>query len=226
MKRLELPSVTAICIDGRPLTDALRNSYAAIVNYMRSRIDFGAVKLVMTSDPKIEGTEFCQIDELQTLQDYSNFCISEMHKYVETEHCLIFQEDGFVLNPEMWRPIFLQYDYIGAPWPPIHPWPEPGRMDRRVGNGGFSMRSKKLLEFIKDFKTDINEDIAIVSTYRDELDSAGFKFAPLGVAIDFSIETQFLAEQSVSRCFGFHGKYRVEEAMQIMSKKSGLFQTN
>jgi hypothetical protein len=183
---------------------------------MRARINFGCIKLVMTDDPVIEGAEFFRIDELPTLQDYSNFCISDMHKYVDTEHCLVFQEDGFALNPGMWRPIFLQYDYIGAPWPPLHPWPEPTRFDRRVGNGGFSLRSKRLLEFIKDFKTDVNEDIAIVSTHRDQLDEAGFMFAPLEIGLDFSIETKFVASQSIQSCFGFHGKYHIETAANIM----------
>lgn len=174
----------------------------------------------MSSDPKIEGAEFVKIDQIDDLLQYSQFCLSQLHEHVDTDFCMIFQDDGFPVNPEMWRPIFLEYDYIGAPWPPLHPWPQPERPDRRVGNGGFCLRSKRLLEAVKDFEANQNEDIVIVCERREELEAAGLRFAPVHVAIDFSIETQFLHEQNIQRCFGFHGKYRVDEAMRIISEKS------
>ena len=220
MKKLELPSVTAITIDGLELTQQKRDTFRKIVGYMRSKINFASIKMLMVDDPEIEGTDFIKIDPIPSYPQWNQFCLSEMHKYVDTDFCLIFHDDGFVVNPEMWRPIFLEYDYIGAPWPPLHPWPEPERPDRRVGNGGFCIRSKRLLEAVKEFEADKNEDIVIVCGRRNELEAKGLKFAPVHVAIDFSIETQFLQEQSINRCFGFHGKYRVDEAMRIISAKS------
>jgi hypothetical protein len=220
VRKLELSTVTAITIDGLELTQEKRSTFLKIVEYMRSRINFASIKMLMVDDPNIEGVEFIKIDPIPTYSDWNQFCLSEMHKYVDTDFCLIFHDDGFVVNPEMWRPFFLDYDYIGAPWPPLHPWPEPTRPDRRVGNGGFCLRSKRLLEAVKDFKADQNEDIVIVCSRRDELESAGLRFAPVNVAIDFSIETQFLHEQTMQRSFGFHGKYRVDEALRIISAKS------
>ena len=220
MRKLELPTVTAITIDGLELTQEKRSTFLKIVEYMRSRINFASIKMLMVDDPNIEGVEFIKIDPIPTYSEWNQFCLSEMHKYVDTDFCLIFHDDGFVINPEMWRPFFLNYDYIGAPWPPLHPWPEPTRPDRRVGNGGFCIRSKRLLEAVKEFKADQNEDIVIVCSRRDELESAGLRFAPVNVAIDFSIETKFLHEQNMQRCFGFHGKYRVDEALRIISAKS------
>ena len=61
------------------------------------------------------------------LEGYSEFVIRELHKYVDTSHCLLVQWDGYVLNPKSWLPQFLDYDYIGAPW-----------NGNVVGNGGFS----------------------------------------------------------------------------------------
>jgi hypothetical protein len=219
-EKLNLPSVTAICIDGKPLTEEIKLRYQTIVKFMISKINFAKVKLVMVDDPEIEGAEFIKIDPINSYPEWNQYCLSELHTHVDTDFCLIFQTDGFVVNPELWRPIFLEYDYIGAPWPPLHPWPEPTRMDRRVGNGGFCIRSKKLLDATKDFIADNNEDIMIVSKYRDELDSKGFKFAPLNIATEFSIETQFMQSQAIHSCFGFHGKYRVDEALRILEQKS------
>ena len=218
--KLNLEQVTAICIDGRPLTRESRDHYEMLIKYMTSKIGFAKVKLLMVSNPEIDGTEFVQIDPIEDLLSYSQFCLSHLHEHIDTDFCLIFQDDGFPINPEMWRPFFLDYDYLGAPWPPLPPWPEPTRPDRRVGNGGFCLRSKRLLEAVKDFKADQNEDIVIVCSRRDELEAAGLRFAPVNVAIDFSIETQFLHEQTMQRCFGFHGKYRVDEALRIISAKS------
>jgi hypothetical protein len=220
MKKLQLTQVTAICVDGRPLTEERRELYEKIVQYMKDKIDFYCIKMLLTEDPKIDGIDFVQIDHMPNVRIYDQFCLSEMHKHVDSDFCLIFQDDGFVINPELWRPIFLEYDYVGAPWPPLHPWPEPGRMDRRVGNGGFCLRSKKLLEAIKEFKAENNEDIIIVSTRRDELDQKGIKFAPMLLAADFSIECEFMPTQSMSSTFGFHHKARVPDALQIISKKS------
>jgi hypothetical protein len=218
MKKLDLTRITAICVDGRPLTQERRDHYETIVNYMRSKIDFASIKMLLVEDPNIEGIEFIQIEQILTLQGYSQFCLSDLHKHIDSEYCLIFQDDGFVIHPELWRPIFLDYDYIGAPWPPLHPWPEPGRMDRRVGNGGFCLRSKRLLEATADFTAYENEDITIVCTRREELEQKGLKFAPLQIASDFSIECRFMPGQSMSSCFGFHNKVRVPDALEIISK--------
>jgi len=218
--KLDLSRVTAICIDGRPFDQAQNEHYRLIIDWMRSVVDFAQIKLLMPYDPKIEGTDHVQIDPIGSLTEYSDFCLRRLHEHVSTEHCLVFQDDGFVLNPELWKAEFFDYDYIGAPWPPFEPWPETGRFDRRVGNGGFSLRSKRLLEFTKGFVADRNEDIIIASTKRDEIEAAGLKIAPLELALDFSIETEFVSTQSMRSCFGFHHRARVPDALKIISEKT------
>jgi hypothetical protein len=78
--------------------------------------------------------------------------LSDLFKYIETTHLLNIQWDGFVVRPSAWDPEFLKYDYIGAPWKvhPHHHWPPFPDVteNNRVGNGGFSLRSKKLMEFM------------------------------------------------------------------------------
>ena len=66
-----------------------------------------------------------------------------LKKYIDTDFCLIIQGDGFVIHPENWTDEFLKYDYIGAPWRNLAHY-----SFIRVGNGGFSLRSKKLLKIL------------------------------------------------------------------------------
>lgn len=133
---------------------------------------------------------------------YSHFCLKELPKYIETDFCLIVQHDGFIINPEMWTDEFMKYDYIGAPWPDNY--------INRVGNGGFSLRSKKFLDSCLDIFE--NEDILehedlLACVYKyNEFEKKGVKFAPLDLAIEFSIE-HIIPELKSMRSFGFHGTF-------------------
>ena len=84
---------------------------------------------------------------IKNMKDYSRFMIYNLNEHVDSDFALTIQHDGFIINPNAWRDDFLDYDYIGAPWP----WREQGFVTPfgehiSVGNGGFSLRSKKLLE--------------------------------------------------------------------------------
>jgi len=132
---------------------------------------------------------------------YSEFCIREFYKWVSTSHMLICQHDGFVNNWQAWDNSWLQYDYIGAPW---H-----YNDGMAVGNGGFSLRSKRLMEIVA---TDPNitilhpEDHHICRTYRPYLERQyGIKFAPVEVAEKFSFEGYLQPTKTLSDQFGVHG---------------------
>jgi hypothetical protein len=115
---------------------------------------------------------------------------------------LIVHWDGFVVSPEKWRDDFLAYDYLGAPWA----W---ATDEHRVGNGGFCIRSRKLLKACKDVKIRRHpeiafggiEDIVICRLYRNYLEEKGLRFGPIELAEMFSYETGPLNQQP----FGFHG---------------------
>src|SRR6266850_1256662 len=70
----------------------------------------------------------------RTVKDAQHFLWFNVPQYVKTSHILTIQWDGWVINPHLWNDDWLQYDYIGAPWD-----------DGCVGNGGFSLRSKRLM---------------------------------------------------------------------------------
>jgi len=125
----------------------------------------------------------------------------EVPKYVNTSHILTVQWDGWVTTPDLWTNEFLNYDYIGAPWP----WHEP---NVRVGNGGFSLRSKKLLDLLNTerrlFPFQLPTDVAICCLYRPQLESFGIKFAPENLAWRFSVEHGNAIFDLNSPSFGFH----------------------
>jgi hypothetical protein len=175
-------------------------------------IEFGAVKL-LTSLPTDDFRKV-EIEHLGSIDEYSKFCIKDLVKYVTTDYVLVVQYDGFVLNPEKWSDEFFQYDYIGAVWP-IGPWggedfpPELHGKDF-VGNGGFSLRSKKFLELsttlfdsgkILKYQP---EDVALCVWYRHLFEAEGFVFAPVSVARKFSYNIKD-KDTLWSDEFGFHG---------------------
>lgn len=121
-----------------------------------------------------------EIPEIKGLEGYSKFCIRDMARYVTSRFALVVQADGYVLNGLAWTNDFLNFDYIGAPFNP----------SGIVGNGGFSLRSKRLLDFMasRDWNDCHPEDSAISVRHRNEIESAGMKIAPVELARRFAIE--------------------------------------
>lgn len=147
--------------------------------------------------PVPEGIEVALISDVHDIQSYSRFIIKGLHAYVETTHILLMQWDGFVIHPEAWTPLFLDYNYIGATWPATH------QQAAQVGNGGFSLRSKKLLRALQDieFISFHPEDEHIARTHRAPLEAMGIRFAPPEVGDLFAYE--FKSPEMPT--FGFHG---------------------
>lgn len=149
--------------------------------------------------PILEGAKHIPLRKEISLYDYSYIVLKQMWSHIETEHVLILHYDGMAINGQLWDDNWLKYDYIGAIWP----WPINGR---DMGNGGFSLRSRRLLDACKDVKIQLNgpadnEDTAICVDYRPYLESRyGIQYAPRDVAGKFSTEN-FYQEPS----FGFHG---------------------
>jgi Protein of unknown function (DUF5672) len=141
-----------------------------------------------------------RIGKLASRADYSQFMLRELADHIETSHALCVQWDGYVLDGHAWRRQFLDYDYIGAVWPQFDD-------DYRVGNGGFSLRSRRLLEATKSLPLDNSEaeDIQISRTHRSELEKRGLQFAPESVAEHFAYERTL----PTGREFGFHGAFNL-----------------
>ena len=87
--------------------------------------------------PHIEGRGAYERDQLVNLPTWFS-----------TPFVLFSEWDSSVVNPLDWSlsdPAYTTFDYIGAPWP--YPYDEAGyprcTAENSVGNGGFSLRSKR-----------------------------------------------------------------------------------
>lgn len=136
-------------------------------------------------------------DRLDSLDRAMNALWYRVPPEVETSHLLVIQWDGWVLDGSLWEPEWLDADYIGAPW-----WWHP---DKRVGNGGFSLRSTRLMRFLAahsdKFPVAAIEDDALCRQYRPALEAEGFRWAPEEIAMRFSFEYTKPASHGT---FGFH----------------------
>jgi hypothetical protein len=150
--------------------------------------------------------------ETSNIDEWNYAAIYELPKHIDTEFCILIHDDGFIVNPTSWREEFLEYDYIGAPWPlpnddfsyrDIH-----GNIIR-VGNS-VSIRSKKLLDLPikldlewKPFHGYYNEDGFICVNYRHKYIENGCKFADIEIAKYFSHESMIPEIQGI-KPFAFH----------------------
>ena len=144
-----------------------------------------------------------QAPEIHSVADYSMAMLNCMPPHIEGSHALVIQWDGFIINPSSWTPEFLDYDYIGAVWPQ-HP-------ETPVGNGGFSLRSRRLLEALSDTAIIQTppEDECIAIHNRDLLETKHhIRFAPTEVAERFSTE-----RTAWQPSFGFHGFFNFANAL-------------
>lgn len=149
------------------------------------------------ADPRIE---WRQIDRIASRADYSRFILHELADHIATPHVLVIQWDGFIRAGGQWRDQFLDSDYIGAVWPQF----SDGMI---VGNGGFSLRSRKLLEATRHLPAGPEpEDVLICRTHRHVLEREyDIRFADAETARLFSYER----ERSTGGEFGFHGAYNL-----------------
>ena len=183
-------------------------------------IEFAAVKLLSSSLPnkKFPNIKYISIPQMN-LSDYNRLIIEDLHKYFNTSHCLIVQSDSFVVNYERWTEEFLKFDYIGAPWTnkvQVNPKLILNMEKNLVGNGGFSLRSRKLVEATAKINYNSlnfplnNEDVIICHYLYNEMVDNGIRFAPPTLAAQFSMELESVNnhyEQDANSVFGFHGKH-------------------
>ena len=201
---LSLDCVTLCCVD--TITPALALRALAL---SRRGIRF-ARSMLLTGDLPSgvdvpEGIEIVPVEGIASRADYSNFIVKSLLPHVATLHVLIVQWDGYVINANAWDEAFLAADYVGARWF----WHTDGM---RVGNGGFSLRSRRLLEALLDPRIVPGEldDETICRTFRPLLESDyGIRFADETTADRFSFEVS----HPTGPTFGFHGLYNFWRVM-------------
>ena len=113
-KMIDLPNVTLICVTSVNFEQTLY-----VFKKSMQGINFGAVKLVSDQDrPDFEecGITVEKCPKITSIDEYSHYIIYDLQKHVDTTHCITIQGDGCIINPDKWDPLWLEYDYIGAPW--------------------------------------------------------------------------------------------------------------
>jgi hypothetical protein len=227
------PSLSISCIETRDVSKAVR-AVERTVQCIRADCLYW-----LSNSPypnPLPGTEIVNImipGFTNFYEDINQICLRLMPRVVTTDFNLTVQPDGFAINPQAWDDRFWEYDYIGAPWPWMWGggpyWPGP-----IVGNGGFSLRSRRLYRALQDLgikwrladwssdqrinrreyyipsgagEKHLVEDILICLWYRDQLEKEfGIRFCPPELANKFSVETVSpFTQYWLGSSFGFHG---------------------
>jgi len=147
---------------------------------------------------------FVRVNAIKSIQDYNELVLVDLYQHIPDKHVLIFQWDGFPVEPEAWDPHFLNFDYIGAPH-------KSQSHNCDFLNGGFSIRSpklnKQLSQVIRRYPNLIHypEDAIICHLLREKLEAGDCKFPDPTTASRFSFELGNPPE----RCFGFHGVFNL-----------------
>lgn len=200
-ERLSLPQVTLCAVSSVNVAATVAALEASL-----AQIDVAAALLLTDSPVKPDhpGIRVVPIAPITSSQVYSDFLLTQLVDHVDTSHCLIIQWDGHVLDASHWDPDFLAYDYIGASWPQFVDGHD-------VGNGGFSLRSRCLMQLCRDpaFKASHPEDVAISRVNRDWLEAEGMRFAPRALADRFAAERA----GDVAASFGYHGAWLMPAAL-------------
>ena len=214
--KLRLPNVTLAAMTSVSVYETVK-----ALQYSMRGIEFGEVTLITHKKPWYLPKEitYRHTDKLTNIDDFNYKIAYDLCDYIDTEYVLLVHHDGFVIHPEKWRQEFLDYDYIGSPWP----IPSDGKMHCfhdvygnwvRVGNS-VGIRSKQLLEFprkanlewTRDEEGLYNEDIFLCCRHKHDIEAAGMKIAPLEVAKYFGHEMTIPEFEDVDVPFLFHKWY-------------------
>lgn len=193
--KLRIADVTLVLIE----TQENELGALAVKDCLR-HADFGDVLIFTNAPEHYAGLgRILPVPNWTSKLGWSEFSWHGVSEHLTTPFALYIQWDSWIIDPSMWRDQFLDYDLIGAPW-----WYE----ERNVGNLGFSIRSKRILDYLRDHKdeypisTDCDDEL-ICREYRSRLEADGFTWAPPEVAIDFAFEC-VRPHSVVQRHFGFH----------------------
>lgn len=200
-QRRALPQVTLCCVDTRTPELAL---YA--MRRSMQALDFGHCVLLSTAAARslpLQGIELIEIPPIASIDAYSRLVLKELHPLVRTSHILLIQWDGFVRDAKLWSDDFLAWDYIGAPW-------VCGDLAGQVGNGGFSLRSRRLMHALQSdgFPAHNPEDVCLAVTHKQALSQQGIRIADLPTAQRFACERGPWRE-----AFGFHAMFNLPHVL-------------
>ncbi len=217
---LRLPNVTLFTVETR----AHELARLAIEDCLRVA-EFGDVIIYTDNRSKlsIPGAHHLKVEDYGSKVEAVNFMYFEAPKAVVTPYMLFVEWDSGIFDPSKWTDNFLKYDYLGAPW---------GYLDgMSVGNGGFSLKSKRISDFFianreKCPIPDAAGDTAFCRTHRPFMEKEGFCWAPEELALDFAFECVKASE--TSRHFGYHAmrNWRFVFSPEVLAERLAIAKEN
>lgn len=189
MKKIEK---TTLCI-----VDCLKHGRAvASLKKSMEKCSFDKVMFFTDINISVEGVEVVIIPSIKSKDEYSHFILKQLWNYINTDYVLIQQWDSWILEPDEFDERLYAVDYAGAIWPE--------QDNLRCGNGGFSWRTKRLLDIVgaDDFiSVTYPEDVQLCRVYRPYLEK---KYGLIWAADDLCESFSFELAQPIRKTFGFH----------------------
>ena len=260
MSREAFQQITLVSVTGLP------DARGAAMALQLSQAQMPGTRALLCSpqapDNLAPGIEHVAIAPLN-YHEYGWFMMFALWRVVHTEFALVVQEDGWVVNGANWRDEFLDWDYIGAPihlakidapqgtyWRNHFAWSDelhkPDHVVTPIQNGGFSLRSRRLMRALVDhpqIRVEIPppdalegdplamhwqhnallEDVQLSGVLRPALEAVGVRFAPLEVARSFSIEhagPQLHHGYNALLLFGHHARVRQLASLAPLTLRS------
>jgi hypothetical protein len=175
---------------------------ARALDLSMSQCHFGDA-ILFTDTPVPTRARIVPIERIRSREVYSTFLVKQLVHHITTPWVLVVQWDGYVLNGARWNSAYLDYDYVGARWPDHHDGAD-------VGNGGFSLRSARLLQALASDRFAVPEnpieDDLICRAWRPALEAEfGIRFATGMIADNFAYE----GSHPDWPTFGFHGVFNL-----------------
>jgi hypothetical protein len=231
--RVRLP-VASLVIETRPkMMDRIRR----IVQWQRHWFSFDEEIIVSSRDPGIPGMRWVDCGQPDR-DDFQAWC-SEIYHVAMVDmftapFVMVWQWDGFMLNPKSWTHEFLRWDYVGAPLISQYWWERARLLEKEkpgwkipfrdgetmVGTGGFVLMSSRFLRAASALsKEGVTRDVAdfyCCVERRKEMEAAGVQYGLLELAFQFSKDED--DRRAFSECFGFHDESNLEGAKCWLEK--------
>lgn len=214
---IDWSDVTTITVDDRH-DKAVTTCLASITKWHRRFLRPAREVIVSGARPDVDGIEWIRAEKFKgnVSSAYSLWCQKELKDHFNTPFVLVWQIDGFALNPDYWTNDFFYYDYTGSPF---------CFSSELVGNGGFSLRSRKFCEEASELPDlgHVPEDVYFCIHKRLEMAGRGVKFCPLSLAERWGSEMWYdktrgeLGRHELDGCFGFHGRGFWNELSRVIS---------
>lgn len=234
----DLSNIDIVTINCTKPIDGLK----AIKHCMKN-FKFGKAILITHEELYDSEVETHIIPRLKSVDEYNDYVLN-LHNYVNNDFVLLVQDDGFIVNPDNWDDEYLKYDYIGAPWSTNediawielqnesikqHLYDTLGK--NRIGNGGFSLRSRKFIEYSSQFTTchGMGEDAYLNVVNYDKAKTYDIKYPPFELAKKFSYENDLINDKirnprkvmyNLEKHFGFHG-HNFINSRELINLKNG-----